>query len=421
MAHKFFVDLFAGCGGLSLGLEQAGFTPILVNEISPYALETYLVNRDHQFPHLRNGYAVSDVQELTDSNHAYWKQQNPQIRSDFSLEIDKGELDLLVGGPPCQGFSGLGHRRTHRVHRQDIPSNHLYLQMVNLINYLNPRMFLFENVRGLRSAKWTPAGTLGEVWAEVSSAFKSLTNYRVKDTVVFGKDYGVPQFRPRVLIVGMRNDLPFTPIEGMPADGLIPKATSRAPDLIDILSDLIDPKYSNGGVTRSYPHEAHNELQEQFRQDPRTLRTRGKGGPLTEHGYSKHSEKVQSRFMYMMENNGTNPEGFSTKKFSQRLLPSRWGEAGPTITAASMPDDYVHFSQPRSLTVREWARLQTFPDWYEFYGPRTTGGAKRAGTPAGQFLDRELPKYTQIGNAVPVLLAKAIGDHFSALLDRARE
>lgn len=421
MGQKFFVDLFAGCGGLSLGLEQAGFTPILVNEISPYALETYLANRDHQFPHLRRGFAVSDVHELTDSNRTYWKQHKLQILRDFSLKIDDGELDLLVGGPPCQGFSGIGHRRTHRVHRQDIPANHLYLQMVNLINYLNPKMFLFENVRGLRSSKWTPEGTPGEVWAEVLSAFRSLGSYRVRDTIVFGKDYGVPQLRPRVLIVGMRNDIPFTSMEGMPADGLIPQGTSPAPDLIDILGDLIDSGYSNGGATRSYPHYIHNDLQEEFRQDPKTLRAREKGSPLTEHEYSKHSEKVRSRFMYMIENNGATPHGFSTKKFSQRLLPSRWGDAGPTITAASMPDDYIHFSQPRTLTVREWARLQTFPDWYEFHGPRTTGGARRAGTPAGQFLDRELPKYTQIGNAVPVLLARAIGYHFSDLLDKVVE
>ncbi|MGB3330483.1 MAG: DNA (cytosine-5-)-methyltransferase, partial [Thermomicrobiales bacterium] len=330
------------------------------------------------------------------------------------------ELDLLVGGPPCQGFSGIGHRRTHRVHRQDIPANHLYLQMVSLINYLNPRMFLFENVRGLRSAKWTPEGIPGEVWADVWSSFSSLEKYRVKETIVFAKDYGVPQLRPRVLIVGLRSDLSFQSIEGMPAEGLIPRGLSPAPDLIDILGDLIDPEYSNGGATRFYPHSVHNDLQAEFRREPKTSQTKEKGSPLTEHEYSKHSETVQSRFRHMIRNDGAKPQGFKTVKFSQRLLPPRWGEVGPTITAASMPDDYVHFSQPRSLTVREWARLQTFPDWYEFYGPRTTGGAKRAGTPAGQFLDRDLPKYTQIGNAVPVLLARAIGCHFGALLDEAR-
>ena len=81
-----------------------------------------------------------------------------------------------------------------------------------------------------------------------------------------------------------------------------------------------------------------------------------------------------------------------------------------------MPDDYVHFSQPRSLTVREWARLQTFPDWYQFSGSRTTGGLRRAGNPQRGNFDRDLPKFTQIGNAVPVTLAEKVGIHFSKVL-----
>ena len=104
------------------------------------------------------------------------------------------------------------------------------------------------------------------------------------------------------------------------------------------------------------------------------------------------------------------------KKFAQRLLPKYWGVSGPTITATSLPDDYVHFAQPRILTVREWARLQGFPDWYEFSGSRTTGGIRRAGNPREGVFDRELPKYTQIGNAVPVQVAEAVGLHFKKIL-----
>ena len=107
------------------------------------------------------------------------------------------------------------------------------------------------------------------------------------------------------------------------------------------------------------------------------------------------------------------PQRFRTNKFSQRLLPKRWEEVGgkPNMTATSLPDDYIHYSQPRTLTVREWARLQGFPDWYEFCGKRTTGGARRAGNPNEGNWDREVPKYTQIGNAVPVPLAEAVGNH----------
>jgi DNA (cytosine-5)-methyltransferase 1 len=108
-----------------------------------------------------------------------------------------------------------------------------------------------------------------------------------------------------------------------------------------------------------------------------------------------------------------------TKKFAQRVFPKRWDKRGPTLTATSLPDDYVHYSQPRAPTVREWARLQTFPDWYEFRGPRTTGGRRRAGDPDKGVWDREVPKFTQIGNAVPVWLAEAIGFHFASILGKA--
>ena len=119
----------------------------------------------------------------------------------------------------------------------------------------------------------------------------------------------------------------------------------------------------------------------------------------------------------MLSNNGIIPPHLKTKKFSQRVLKARWGNSKPNITATSLPDDYVHFSQPRTLTVREWARLQMFPDWYQFCGKRTTGGIRRAGNPLEGIFDRELPKYTQIGNAVPVSLAEAVAKHFKIILD----
>ena len=122
-----------------------------------------------------------------------------------------------------------------------------------------------------------------------------------------------------------------------------------------------------------------------------------------------------------MENMGVSnirdlPEHMRTKKFSQKLLPEDWGDGFPTITCCSNSDDYVHYSMPRALSVREWARLQTFPDHHLFCGPRTTGGARRAGNPDEGIWDREVPKYTQIGNAVPPLLAMAVGERIRELL-----
>ena len=120
----------------------------------------------------------------------------------------------------------------------------------------------------------------------------------------------------------------------------------------------------------------------------------------------------------MIANDGKIPDHLKTKKFAQRLLLKRWGAKGPSITATSLPDDFVHYSQARAPTVREWARLQTFPDWYQFSGKRTTGGIRRAGNPQESIFDREVPKYTQIGNAVPVKLAYEIGKNFSSILKK---
>ena len=118
----------------------------------------------------------------------------------------------------------------------------------------------------------------------------------------------------------------------------------------------------------------------------------------------------------MIDNNGEIPEEMKTKKFAQRVIPKKWGDGGPNITATSLPDDFVHYEQPRSLTVREWARLQMFPDWYKFAGKRTTGGRRRAGDPSKNDWKRETPKYTQIGNAVPVKLAEEIGNHLMKII-----
>lgn len=138
---------------------------------------------------------------------------------------------------------------------------------------------------------------------------------------------------------------------------------------------------------------------------------------MTEQEYSHHSEAIVSKYQHMIETGGEIRNEDRTKKFAQRLLPREWPDGLPTITVTTIPDDYIHYQQPRILTVREWARLQMFPDWYQFKGKRTTGGIRRAGNPREKVFDREAPRYTQIGNAVPVRLAEAIGRHFMVILN----
>jgi len=414
-----FIDLFAGCGGLSLGLENADFFPLYVNELNKDAMETYLINREQHYPHLREKYNSRDIKNVIKEEHFFDELLN-NFEKDFNRDFRKNSVDLIAGGPPCQGFSGIGIRRSYSVDKVQLPSNHLFEDMAFFVHKINPKMFLFENVEGLLRAKWTKEGLKGEIFKQVLETFKKIPGYSVKYKLVYAKDYGVPQNRPRVLIIGIRNDISqnLTDEEDPVMSGYFPFPTSDYPNIEDIFSDLIDNNFEYGGNTETYKYEPKNQWQEKIRTNPHTNEILNKGDFLSEQEYSNHSERVQERFAHMIENNGIIPEHLKTKKFAQRLLPSKWGNKGPTITACSLPDDFVHYRQARSLTVREWARLQTFPDWYEFAGKRTTGGVRRAGNPRESIFEREVPKYTQIGNAVPVKLAYEIGKHLSFILNQ---
>ena len=413
-----FIDLFAGCGGLSLGLERAGFTPLLVNELNSDAMATYLLNRRDEFPWLCDN-NVANVKDLV-LNEDLLERFRSSIRREFGIDIFNGELDLICGGPPCQGYSGLGIRRSYSVEKKQLPSNYLYQDMAFLVNKIRPKIFLFENVRGLLAARWTNGGKKGEIFEDVLRTFRAIGAYHVRFKLVHAKDYGVPQNRPRVLIVGLRKDLfPAPSGDGDAVEcGFLPRPVGGYPGIEELLGDLMDPRYRRGEVTKVYPRAPQNEVQ-------RRLRTRrdgsifAAGDAVSEMEYSNHSDFIVEKFTEMIRNGGIIPERFKTKKFAQKVLPRTWGKDGPSITACSAPDDYVHFAQPRSLTVREWARLQMFPDWYVFAGKRTTGGLRRAGNPREGIFDRELPKYTQIGNAVPVELAFNVGKHFAHLLQEA--
>lgn len=409
---NYFIDLFAGCGGLSLGLEQAGFTPVYVNELNNDALNTYLSNRN-EYPYLKDkDFHSNNIFDLT-KNDKTLKELESNLKKKFS--ISKGDLSLVVGGPPCQGYSGIGHRRSYSVDKKDLPSNFLYREMCKVIKHFEPKIFIFENVRGLLSARWTKNGNKGEIFEDVKNEFNKLKNYQVSDFLIHAKDYGVPQNRPRVLIIGIRKDLKFESDEKY-ANGYLPKPTNDYPHPEELLSDLIDKKYEDLLVTEKYLSEPKNETQSKLRTKKGKNSYYTKGDKLTEQEYSNHTDTIKAKFAVMIQNNGEIPSEMKTKKFAQRLVPRRWGPGGPNITATSLPDDYVHFSQPRTFTVREWARFQTFPDWYEFKGKRTTGGIRRAGNPREGIFDRELPKYTQIGNAVPVKLAYKIGSHLQKIL-----
>ena len=432
-------DLFAGCGGLSTGLEMAGFNPLLVCELDDNARESFVINRfskigTEKFSELHELH-FGDVYSLAGKQLNKTVSLLNELSRKGSSGVEGIDLDLICGGPPCQGDSGIGHRRSYGVEKIDIPSNKLFEPMAQIIEKIKPKIFLFENVRGILSGRWTKDGQKGEIWNSVLARFNKIPGYVVKWNLVQAKNYGVPQNRPRVLLIGIRLDVAqrakvdyLNKSEDAIVCGFLPKPISgESPNIIDLLSDLVDPitidclkkqTFPNEFKTSHYLFSATNEIQRWLRTYPDGTLIK-KGDLLHEQEYSKHNPKVVEKFSYMLRNNGEIPLNLKTKKFAQRLLPEKWDSSGPSITATSLPDDYVHFCQPRTLTVREWARLQTFPDWYRFSGKRTTGGIRRAGNPLEGLFTREVPKYTQIGNAVPVKFAEKIGIHLNLILSKA--
>ena len=330
--NKSLIDLFAGCGGLSLGMEQAGFTTVHVNELNEDALKTYLANRNHIIA--ENPFASddnkllhsNDIQELinNDSLEKLLSYLSDAKEVDVSREDNGTSIDLVVGGPPCQGFSQLGYRRSYAVDRRKVAANRLYEKMSEVISRLRPRMFLFENVTGIRNAKWTLCGK-EIVWNDVLRAFGNIDGYEVRSSVVRARDYGVPQNRPRVLLVGIRvdiighlrdksfvdantgNEVEVDPTRATTDSDQAPDAVACGflpgparektyPNLQDLLDDLVDDKvaealetgdYPTGAFqTTTYPSDPLSGLQTELR----TLRNStilGKGAGLTEHDYSK--------------------------------------------------------------------------------------------------------------------------------------
>ena len=182
------IDLFAGCGGLTRGLDWAGFDCIAFNELNKDAADTFSTN----FPEAIR--LEGDIKSAV----------SDEVIENILLPLinEKGGLDLLSGGPPCQGFSGIGHRRTHKLEKHEIPTNHLFHEMIRVIKKLQPNVFLFENVVGILSGRWTEDGMPGEIFRDVWEGFSHIEGYVVQPTILHAYGFGVPQNRPRVMIMG---------------------------------------------------------------------------------------------------------------------------------------------------------------------------------------------------------------------------
>ncbi|MCU4654692.1 DNA cytosine methyltransferase [Roseibacterium sp. SDUM158016] len=468
------IDLFAGCGGLSLGLKRAGFEVKLAVEKSPMAAETYYHNfvepicdpakwNDHlglsTLEQAHRGLVVDALEEVLGSE-------------ELLRELRAAGIDLVAGGPPCQGFSLAGRRNPGDI-RNELP-----WQFLEFVERVEPKAVIIENVAGMRHdfRKHGARSPFEDLRIALS---RTGPGYAVQPMALNAMHFGVPQHRPRVFLVGLRRDL--ADAEGVrvttdtwlsqnetPHEPQVPSRPALAPSrthfgtghrqhltVKDAISDLgnegylfdqpltdyaremrtnepllksEDDKLENTPSLHNHVLRSHSDLVRrrfefyQFLRDAR-IDTRLLSLPLrTDVFDAERREMIHDaikglEFPLMLENGKTIARSkgalvrlvnrLATKKHSQRAL----SLDSPAPTVVSLPDDYVHPTEARTLTVREMARFQSFPDAFEFRAKETTGGTKRR---------TEVPQYTQVGNAVPPKLAEALGRRLASIISTAR-
>jgi DNA (cytosine-5)-methyltransferase 1 len=392
-----FIDIFAGCGGLSLGLLQAGWQGLFAIERNSDAFQTLKHNLINSAKKPRFDWC----EWLPKSNHSV---EDIIEKNRANLISLRGQVDLLVGGPPCQGFSTAGRRDPNDPRNQLIKT---YLEFVEIVQ---PKIVLIENVKGITSDFSDEDTKINYAdWLIKALSRKYTVHSQILDTSTFG----VPQKRHRFFLIAFRKGValktdlkPFIAIENNRVAFLLNKGISSVPVSIkDAISDL---EVKLNGTAPSRDTKGFQELKyTKPLSEYQEIMNLGTGNLVSDTRLAKHKPSTVERFEKMISlsielgrlNMSLSKEikaGLGLKKSSIRVLDPN--SPSPTIT--SMPDDLIHYREPRALTVRENARLQGFPDWFEFKGQYTTGGDRR------KF---EVPRFTQVANAVPPLIAEAIG------------
>jgi DNA (cytosine-5)-methyltransferase 1 len=452
-----YIDLFAGCGGLSLGFERAGAELILAVERSPMAAETF---RHNLIAPVKSAdewkeYVASPLSEQVSKGLLV---KELQFLLDEPTQVNKLaalDVDVIAGGPPCQGFSLAGRRNPEDLRNQ------LPWQFLQFVEKVSPKIVVIENVVGMRH-KFS-ADQPEPVFDQLQQALRETgVGYVVQAVEVNAMHYGAPQHRPRLMIIGLRQDIAESKKifssgklwksdfldfleEPVPAMAPIPAITSNeSPNLGDALSDLLPEVVSQSARSKKFVSEMKNSA---------AWGLKAAFGELKNHVRRKHTAQAAERFelyqalfsmgfdakviskaavldeqaaeTYLLDlfKSGSFPAktptgkvlakspkelatlawNLRTKKHSQRVLPLD----KVARTVVTIGDDYVHPVEPRTFTVRELARFQGFPDSFEFRSKETTGGLNRR---------NEVPQYSQVGNAVSPFLAKSVGELISNLL-----
>lgn len=363
------IDTFAGCGGLSLGLKNVGFNPVLINEIEPKFLESYYFNHNI---HLNN-YYCGDIKDIANSK---------EIKNKFK------NIHLIVGGPPCQGFSMANRQRI-----LDDPRNKLYKYYLDLLGNLKPKFFIMENVRGMMKKS-----------NEILENFHSIlgADYSIEMILLNAKDFGIPQNRERVFVIGSR--IANITASDIIKDILSQKENIRPVKLKDALYDLpeLEPKRQknsrglenekigfkfrlNGYAQNKFIKEINNEKHIDYVANHTNRYNNDRDIEIFDRlpqGANSLHETIKDIMPYSSRNH----------MFKDKYFKLKETEVSKTITSHMKMDCnmYIHPNQARGLSPREASRIQTFPDDFIFMGANNTW-------------------YAQIGNAVPVKLAEVIG------------
>lgn len=400
------IDLFAGAGGLSLGLYQAGWHSLFAIEKNPFAFETLKYNLIDRKKHF------NWPEWLPIINHDI----NEVLKNYFEQLMDlQGKVDLVAGGPPCQGFSMAGKRVMDDVRNQ------LVFSYIKFIKLVHPKMVLFENVKGFTYAFNKKKKEGVEPYSQiVINALEGL-GYAVKPHVIDFSEYGVPQRRKRFILVGVKEGLcspdKFEQLLKENRDAfLAERGLSTTVTLQEAISDLLrsngelptpDRKGFNSGKYGKRKLTAYEKL---MRGDyPKTHEV------PNSHSFAHHTSDKQScykRLLAEYPERGKRIDGKAREEWGikQRgIIVLDPNTVSPTITG--QPDDYLHYVEPRIMTVRECARIQSFPDWYEIQKKYTTGGQMRK---------IEVPRYSQVGNAIPPLFAEQAGNVLKQMLQYER-
>lgn len=385
-----FIDLFAGCGGLSEGFYRQGFNAVAHVEIDHSACETLRERmRYYSYPNPEKEVIEADI-------------NSDDILKKINEAVDGRNVDVIIGGPPCQAYSTAGRVRD-KVGMENDPRNFLFESYVKILEHYLPQIFVFENVTGLFSAK-----VKGElIFPQIIDSLGKLYNVTFDpETILFNAaNYGVPQTRKRIILIGVRKDIDTCDIVDIYKS--IEK-THYDPEMEEsergTLERFVDVKDAIGDLPPVYPGEDASTDKYHYPCDNEFLKAIGKPGvhALMDHICRKHNKTDIERFQVMIKNNWTfgemrthrpDLEHERPRLFNNSYVVQWWSLPSKTILAHIHKDgfQYIHpdYNQARTFTVREAARIQSFPDDFVFKGSRGD-------------------KFKQIGNAVPCLFAEAI-------------